>query len=244
MYKVLRIKGLAVALCLALSVLGAIYVVSPIEVNGEAARNPYTIYLTFDDGPSAVTDKVLDVLLERNVPATFFVLGSETEKGTARYKRMMDEGHTIGIHSYTHEDEIYKNMENFKSDFERLEALIYDETWYLSHIYRMPGGTSTSKCPDWMLTGIKQYIGEKKYTLFDWDIDPKDSTAKTLDKEELFKNVVAEAEERPNKDLVILMHDDGLRTTLPEALPMIIDYFQERGYGFSSLYQGCDKGVD
>lgn len=212
------------------------------DQNGEKDEDDrqYTVYLTFDDGPSVVTDEVLDILLENDVQATFFVIGATTDHGLMLYDRMVDEGHSIGVHSYSHKNEIYNNLDTYIEDFERLENWLLENTGTLSYVCRMPGGMNTAFCPDWLRTEIKDYVAGKGYTMFDWNIDPKDSQSFTLTGKELYDNVISAAQELPDQDLIVLMHDDTIRTSLPVALPSIIEYFQEQGYQFSALYQDTE----
>ena len=103
------------------------------------------VYLTFDDGPSSNTSKILDILKEKNVKATFFVVGRLSDTTTPMYKRIVDEGHSIGMHSYTHKyDEIYKDTDSFIYDVEKIQLLIYEQTGIMSKLYRFPGGSSNT----------------------------------------------------------------------------------------------------
>ena len=99
-------------------------------------------YLTFDDGPSDQTGEILDILKEHNVKATFFVIG-RNERYYPMYKRIVEEGHTLAIHSYSHEySTIYASYDNFVNDVEELRKLLYDVTGVDCRYYRFPGGSS------------------------------------------------------------------------------------------------------
>lgn len=245
MYRVFRISRLHILIFSCCLIIGALFLAIPFVTSAETAAEPpeeapYKVYLTFDDGPSPVTGPVLDILEEQEVPATFFVLGDTADESLALYSRMADAGHSIGIHSYTHDASVYHNFDNFSADFEKLEALVLDSVGSLSYLYRMPGGSNSSGCPDWLKNEIKAYAKARGYVIYNWDIDPKDSREYTLSSEELIRNVTSAAREKPNCDLIILMHDDMLRTTLPDALPDIIAYFKQNGYEFAALQRDTE----
>ena len=104
-----------------------------------------TIFLTFDDGPSERTSEILEILREKNVKATFFVTGNASQKGQALMKQIVDEGHTIGIHTYTHEfRQIYASVSAFLDDFNKIYNLIYEATGVKPKIFRFPGGSKNS----------------------------------------------------------------------------------------------------
>lgn len=246
MYRVVRISRfqmLMISCCIAAGILFlAIPFVTSAEITVPSSRDeaPYTVYLTFDDGPSPVTGPVLDILKEYEVPATFFVLGDDTDEGLALYRRMADEGHSIGIHSYTHSLSVYQYFDSFLEDFEKLEDLVQNSVGSLSYLYRMPGGSNSANCPDWLRNEIKSYTKARGYVIYNWDIDPKDSREYTLRTKELIHNVTSAAANKPDCDLIILMHDDALRTSLPDALPDIIKYFRQNGYEFAALQRDTE----
>jgi peptidoglycan/xylan/chitin deacetylase (PgdA/CDA1 family) len=103
-------------------------------------------FLTFDDGPSANTSKLLDILKQYNIKATFFIVGSRiTEDRKAVLKRIAEEGHTIGIHSYSHTYEtIYSGKEAFFEDLEKVRNLIIEITGVTPEVIRLPGGTAAA----------------------------------------------------------------------------------------------------
>ena len=116
--------------------------------------NQKKVYLTFDDGPSDHTDEILDILKKNKVRATFFVVGKETEHAKKMYRRIILEGHTLGMHSYSHNyDQIYASVGAFSKDLMKLQKYLYDLTEVKSYIYRFPGGSSNHCAGD-----IKPYI--------------------------------------------------------------------------------------
>ena len=102
-----------------------------------------TMYLTFDDGPSAeYTDTILDVLAKYDIKATFFLVGDNVEKRPEVAKRIAEEGHTIGIHCYAHAyDDIYDSVDSYVEDFEKAYQVIYEITGVEVKIFRFPGGS-------------------------------------------------------------------------------------------------------
>ncbi|HOO29112.1 MAG TPA: polysaccharide deacetylase family protein, partial [Lachnospiraceae bacterium] len=104
---------------------------------------PKKVYLTFDDGPSSNTAAILDILNSYGVKGNFFVVATDKEELRAMYKRIVDEGHVIGMHSYSHKyDEIYASKEAFINDLSKIQSLVYEQTGYMPDIYRFPGGSS------------------------------------------------------------------------------------------------------
>ena len=101
-----------------------------------------TVYLTFDDGPSdRVTPKILDVLKEENVKATFFIIGKQAETRKYLIEREFKEGHTVAVHSYTHKyGEIYSSAESLIKDIDKCNDVIKSVTGRYSSVYRFPGG--------------------------------------------------------------------------------------------------------
>lgn len=179
------------------------------------------VYLTFDDGPSAYTDEILDILKEYDVKATFFVVGKEGEKYEALYKRIVEEGHTLGMHSYSHKySEIYASKENFAEDFIRLQDYLYDITGVESRFYRFPGGSSNTVSKIDMGNFI-EYLEEQDVTYFDWNVSSGDASSGGMSAEQIIDNCVGNVEHFNN--MVILMHDSKEKHTTVEALPSVIE---------------------
>ncbi len=183
------------------------------------------VYLTFDDGPSHNTERILDILDEYNVKATFFTIGNEAEEFVDEYKRIIDDGHSLGMHSYSHKySEIYKSVEAFDADFNKVSDYIESVTGIAPKLYRFPGGSSNlvSAIP---MENFIRYLNEKNVTYFDWNVSAQDAEGKELPVETLLDNIFKDINK---KDIcVVLMHDsDDLGTTvdmLPELLKRLVE---------------------
>ncbi|MBO4808356.1 MAG: polysaccharide deacetylase [Lachnospiraceae bacterium] len=189
----------------------------------------HKVYLTFDDGPSVYTDEILDVLKEYDVKATFFVVGKEDDVSKAAYKRIVDEGHTLAIHSYSHKyGEIYNSVDDYAYDLEKLESLLYEVTGTQCKYVRFPGGSSNkvSKVP---MSDIIKYIHAQGMEYFDWNISASDAVNTALAPEAILANVTNGIGKYETD--VILLHDTGNRKSTVDALPMIIENIRAReGY--------------
>lgn len=182
------------------------------------------VYLTFDDGPSSNTDDILDVLAEYNVKATFFVIKKEGRSNENLYRRIVDEGHTIGMHSCTHEySVVYASREAFMTDTKELRDFIYMVTGVESNFYRFPGGSSNRVSPvDVKL--LAQDLHSEGIEYFDWNLSSQDSAGGLHTKEEIVTNSISKI---TNYDeVIILFHDTGSKVSTVEALPEIIKYIQ------------------
>ncbi|GFI46836.1 bifunctional xylanase/deacetylase [Lachnospiraceae bacterium] len=186
-----------------------------------------TVYLTFDDGPSRNTDKILDILKEYDVKATFFVVGKTDEHSVRAYQRIVEEGHTLAMHSYSHKyEEVYQSKESFAQDMSQLQEYLYQITGIWPRFYRFPGGSSNlvSQADMQELIG---YLNENGITYFDWNVASGDAVSGHLSAESIAGNCLNGIE---NKDMsMILMHDAAEKNTTVEALPEIIQTIKDRG---------------
>lgn len=181
----------------------------------------HRVYLTFDDGPSIYTQDILDILDSYNVKATFFVVGKETDSAKESMRRIVEDGHTLGMHSYSHKySEIYASVDSFADDFTRLSDYLYEVTGVRSSVYRFPGGSSNtvSKLP---MTDFAEYLDSLDIVFFDWNISSGDATSEKLSAEEIVKNSTANITRYGTS--VILLHDAAEKKSTVEALPMIIE---------------------
>lgn len=185
-------------------------------------------YLTFDDGPSANTIQILDILDNYGVKATFFVNGHTGDVMEERYKAIVDRGHAIGIHTYSHDyDNVYGGLDKFEEEIVSLRKYILDVTGKDTTLFRFPGGSSNTRVDD-----IKPYIkwlNENGYSYWDWNSSSGDATGKKPSAAEIVANCLVQAD-AGYKNLVILMHDLRPKDTTVEALPALIEALQARGY--------------
>ncbi len=198
----------------------------------------HKVYLTFDDGPSDNTDAILDILDDYGIKATFFVTGKEDEESLAAYQRIVDEGHTIGMHSYSHTySDLYSSLEAFEADFEKIQNLIYDTTGVESIYYRFPGGSSNQVSNTDMGEFI-QFLNEQGVTYFDWNVSSGDATSQAFTADELVENVMADV--LKYKTSVVLLHDADDKDSTVEALPAMIEALQDAGVFILPIDENTD----
>lgn len=180
----------------------------------------HKVYLTFDDGPSSNTAQILDILKENEVKATFFVIGREDEESKALYRRIVDEGHTLAMHSFTHKySTLYSSVEAFEEDFSRIQNYLYEVTGKESLFYRFPGGSSNRVSSKNMKEFIS-FLNRQQITYFDWNVSSGDATSQAYAPEELIDNVMEDVVKY--KTSVVLMHDSETKASTVKALgPMI-----------------------
>ncbi len=189
-------------------------------------ENVKRVYLTFDDGPSIYTGQILDVLAANNVKATFFVIGRD-EEYYDYYRRIVDEGHTIGMHSYSHVyQDVYQSVESFGSEIEQLNNLIYDVTGVKSTIFRFPGGSSNNVA-NLPIRDYIAYLNEHNINYYDWNALNGDAVTSGLSPEQLVNNIMNDVEN--NQDTIVLMHDLQTTHTTVESLQLLIDTLKSEG---------------
>ena len=193
-----------------------------------------TVYLTFDDGPSPITEQILEILKNENVPATFFVLGKNAEEFPDLTKKIASEGHIIANHSYSHDyDALYKSDdETFLNEVLKTEEIILSLIGRNSYskVFRFPGGSFE----DYKWPKMDVLI-ENDYAFIDWNCSNGDANAHDIPADILIKNVIETAGKK--NTAVVLMHDAARKTTTVSALSGIINYFRENGYVFSVIYR-------
>ena len=182
------------------------------------------VYLTFDDGPSSNTNRILDILAEYDVKATFFVVGKEEEEYQALYKRIVDEGHTLAMHSYSHKyNEIYQSLESYSADLSKLQEFLYDTTGVWCRYCRFPGGSSNTVSRVDMHELIA-YLDEQDMSYFDWNISSGDAMNSSISPEEIIRNCTAKL--KNYDEAIILMHDASEKNSTVRALPELIETIQ------------------
>jgi peptidoglycan/xylan/chitin deacetylase (PgdA/CDA1 family) len=193
-------------------------------------------YLTFDDGPSRNTSQILDILSEFQIKGTFFVVGNEIlnndhlniEEASSILKRILAEGHFIGLHSMTHDQRrLYWSAnapQNFYNEMRELQSLIYNLTGgFETNLYRAPYGILYSFTDE----HITKMTGSNLRG-WDWNIDTLDWRLRSV--EETLEKVKSDMKDNGNpNNAIILFHENNFSLT---ALPYVIEHFMELGYAF------------
>ena len=211
----------------------SVFAVDPANVPSDFDDNgEKTIYLTFDDGPSENTRKVLDILDQYNAKATFFVTGLHQE-----YKDMIkeayDRGHTIGLHTYSHNyAAVYQSEDAYFSDLDQIGQLVESEIGYVPCFIRFPGGSSNTvskKYTAGIMTQLSKDVTAKGYQYYDWNVSFGDGTTRTAE------DIVSIATGGTQTNIVMLAHDASGKDTTVEALPTVLQYYTDQGYVFKSI---------
>ena len=195
------------------------------------------ICLTFDDGPSTeVTDKILDTLSIYGVKATFFTC-DYGEEGVKRIRRMLDEGHTVAMHTLSHDyGKLYSSVDSFMSEIHAQQEKIFNDTGFKPTFLRFPGGSSNTISESYcqgVMTALVDKVHQEGMEYFDWNADSGDARGNGIDPDTLYNNFVSEVEhDRTN---IVLMHDINAKQTTAEALPRMIEYGMENGYEFAPI---------
>ena len=186
--------------------------------------NPKTMYLTFDDGPSEeYTDMVLDILKEKNIKATFFVIGEYVRKYPETAKRIAEEGHTIGIHCDVHDyTTLYASVDGYIEDFERAYDTVYEVTGVRAQFFRFPGG-SINNFNRAVYRDIIEEMEKRGFVYYDWNASLEDATRSKATQDELIKTALDTA--RGRQSVVMLAHDRIGNTAY--ALEDLIDALPE-----------------
>lgn len=199
----------------------------------EQALPEKVVFLTFDDGPSRNTIKILDTLKKYDVPATFFLIGENlTENGTEIAKRALAEGHMLGMHTETHEyDKIYRSVEAFLADYDKLAARFTEEFGECPAVFRFPGG-SYSAYINPIKKELKGELERRGFLCYDWNVSGEDSvgtpTATSI-KKNIFDTI--EGQKLP----IVLLHDSPCSNLTAEVLPEILERLIAEGYEFRTL---------
>lgn len=191
-------------------------------------------YLTFDDGPSDNTLKILDILDAYGIKATFFVVGTSKRE---YMPQIVNRGHAIGLHSTTHKyDVIYKDINSYLEDIQGISDIVYNATGVRSNIMRFPGGSSNmvsaGYCPG-IMTDLTVRMPSLGYSYYDWNVSSGDASAARVPAATIVKNVLNGA--KGKSSICVLMHDNGGKTTTVEALPDIIEGLDAMGFRFAPL---------
>lgn len=190
------------------------------------------IYLTFDDGPSPLSGEILDILKKNDVKATFFLVGKTDEFSLEIIKRIVAEGHAIGIHAYTHKyEKIYRSVDTYLEDFNKIYNHIYSTTGIKADIFRFPGGSVNEFNKD-VYKDIIAEMTRRGFTYYDWNVSFGEALVRTGGKN-LTKYVIHAVSLQ--EATIILFHDYIFE---PQTLPIldeIIKKLKSDGYAFDRL---------
>ena len=193
-----------------------------------------TVYLTFDDGPSACTKQILDILELEEVKATFFVIGTTSEENLKIMREVARRGHTIGMHSYSHSYKyMYASVENFLSDMHNISKLIRQTTGQEPTIFRFPGG-SISAVNMRIHEEIMAEMLRRGFVPYDWTISSGDAEARNITADSIAQRVISEVSKSKGPAFV-LMHDSCTKHVAIQALGRIIRELKQRGYSFKAI---------
>lgn len=215
------------------SIIRKVTVTNKITTN---AAKKGTIYLTFDDGPSGtITSKLLDILKEKNVKATFFVINHSNNLDYL-IKREYDEGHTVALHSMTHSyPTIYSSVEAYFNDLNLISNKVYSLTGEKSMIIRFPGGSSNTISRNYskgIMRTLTNEVLNRGYHYFDWNVSSGDAGG-AKNSSDVYNNVVKNLSK--NRANIVLMHDFENNYKTLNAISDIIDYGKANGYEFLSI---------
>lgn len=207
-------------------------IVKPIGTTKENKKK--IVYLTFDDGPSENTKKILDILDKYNVKATFFVTGNG-KKYNHLIKVAHDKGHTIALHTYTHDyEKVYKSEKAYFEDLNKLENMVKGIIGYSPKYIRFPGGSSNTVSRAYkkgLMTKLTKEVLNRGYQYYDWNCDSTDASGSEVAVGTLVKNATMCKE----KNINILFHDTDAKNTTVDSLPKIIKKYKKRGYIFKAI---------
>lgn len=191
-------------------------------------------YLTFDDGPSDNTLKILDILDLYGIKATFFVVGNAQ---TEYIPQIISRGHAIGLHSATHDySRIYADVESYLADIQQISDIVFKASGVRCNILRFPGGSSNRVSAEYnvgIMTDLTKRMESLGYAYFDWNVSSGDASGGLTPKDTIVNNVLSGAKGKTS--ICVLMHDLSVNSTTVEALPDIIEGLDAMGFRFAAL---------
>ncbi|NFV12869.1 polysaccharide deacetylase [Clostridium sporogenes] len=196
----------------------------------ESVGDKKEIYLTFDDGPSdKTTESILDVLKENDVKTTFFIVGKYIDGREDILKRIVKEGHSLGLHTYSHDyEKIYSNNKIFIDEMLKCQDEIYKVTGIKTNIIRFPGGSVKRLNND-----FKKELEDKGFKIYDWNMALTDGINPKAPVSKFYKE--GTKGKKPLSKIILLMHCDYLNKNTCKALPNIINYYKNEGYEFKTI---------
>lgn len=188
--------------------------------------NEKVIYLTFDDGPSVLTSEILDILNKYEVKGTFFLIGNQIKGQEKVVKRIHDEGHSIGLHTYTHDyQKIYSSQDRFITEMLTTQKIITELTGINTNIIRFPFG-SNRKLSQNFLNSLHKH----NFKVYDWNLFMSDGINCKTPPYKLYKEATKPV--KSEEPVILLMHCDYTHKNTCIALPEVIKFYKDKGYEF------------
>jgi len=210
---------------------------SKVQSTFQSSESNKVAYLTFDDGPSEITEKILDLLKINNIKATFFVVGRTDDYSKKMYKRIVTDGHTLALHTYSHNyAEIYSSEEAFLDDLNKLKSLIVTETGVSPKYIRFAGGSSNSISKEYsqgIMTKLTKDVLDNGYKYFDWNVSSGDASPTPCSSTVIVNNIFNSINDK--SQLMILMHDSNGKQAVVDALPEIIEGLRKANFIFAAI---------
>lgn len=198
-------------------------------------ENEKIVFLTFDDGPSALTPEFLSTLKSYGVNATFFVTYQPDYEDT--YKQIVEQGNVIQIHTATHDyDMVYASVDAYMNDFNTIYDYVCTVTGTKPTYFRFPGGSTSSKGKN-LTPEIARQMRAKGFDFVDWNVSVGDGSNKAT-KDSIIEKIKTESEGKNH--IVMLAHDSAPKTETLAALPQIIEYYRDNGYNFGVIDNNID----
>lgn len=204
-----------------------------VEVVDKTKDNEKVVYLTFDDGPSRHTPEVLEILKRYQCKATFFITGMN-EKYRPYIKTAYDQGHTIGLHTYSHNySKVYASTNAYFKDLDKVGKLAKEYIGFTPKYIRFPGGGSNTisrKYNKGIMSQLTKQVGKKGYIYYDWNCENGDGYAH-MSQSQMLKRATSSSA----KKVMILMHDANGKQNTVDILPKVIEHYQKKGYTFKAI---------
>lgn len=193
-------------------------------------NNEKTIYLTFDDGPSTIITKdVLPILKAYDVRATFFVVGYKLKGKEDIIRKIYEDGHSIGVHTYTHKyKKIYSSEDNFIDEMNRTADEVQSIIGVHPNILRFPFGSNNHLTPSLLIK-----LHDNNYRIYDWNASISDGLKPNLSPDKFYSEATRKCV-NPSR-IFLLMHSDDPNQNTCKALPKIIKYYKDLGYEFKPI---------
>lgn len=224
MKKTILIKTFA--LCLVLLFFANIFTV----LGNDSNLNIKDIYLTFDDGPSTkVTNEILDILKEEKIKGTFFIIGSKIQGREDIIKRINNEGHSIGLHTFTHKyKKIYSSNNEFIEEMQQCSDAVEQVIGICPKIIRFPTGSNGH-----LSKGLLEELHRKNYKIYDWNLSLSDGLNSNTLPDKLYRQGTKPCVNP--KRVFLLLHCDAENKNTCKALKDIIKFYKNEGYSFKPI---------